>query len=180
MLFLSNKEELIMLQYTTIVMYNINEVNKLNDVNGSDLREVVRVLVRNLGLLERSESGCCGVTLAQCHAIVEIGRSEETNLNSLAQLLNLDKSTISRTIDNLVNQGLALRQVCTENRRYISIKLTEKGYQIFRSIEKSMKDYYNKIISLVPGDKKDQVLESLQILIDIVKVNKCCDGKEIK
>ena len=169
-----------MLQYTTVVVYNINEVNIVNDVNGSDLREVVRVLVRNLGLLERSESGCCGVTLTQCHAIVEIGRSEETNLNSLAELLNLDKSTMSRTIDNLVKQNLALRQTRTENRRYISIKLTEKGYEIFRSIEKSMEDYYNNIISLVPRDKKNQVLESLHILTDIVKTNKCCDGKESK
>ncbi len=152
----------------------------MNNVNGSDLREGIRVLVRNLGLLERSESGCCGVTLAQCHAIVEIGRSDETNLNNLTELLNLDKSTMSRTIDNLVNQSLALRQTRTENRRYISIKLTEKGYEIFKSIEKSMEDYYSNIISLVPGDKKDQVLESLHILTDIVKTNKCCDGKEIK
>ena len=147
------------------------------DVNGNDLREIVRILVRNLGLLEKGDAGCCGVTLAQGHAIVEIGRAEEINLNSLAQLLNLDKSTMSRTIDNLVNQGLVLREVHTENRRNIRISLTEKGNEIFAGIEKSMQDYYNNIISIVPKDKKAQVLESLQILFDIVKVIKCCDVK---
>ena len=166
-----------MLQYTTVVMYTINEVNIMNTADGNDLREVVRVLVRNLGLLERSESSCCGVTLTQCHAIVEIGRSKGTNLNSLAELLNLDKSTMSRTIDNLVNQSIVLRQVHTENRRYIRIKLTEKGDEIFRGIEKSMEDYYKNIISLIPVDKKNQVLDSLQILTDIVNMNKCCDLK---
>ena len=125
------------------------------DINGNDLREIVRILVRDLGLLEKGEASCCGVTLTQCHAIVEIGRSKQINLNSLAQLLNLDKSTISRTIDNLVNQSVVLREVHTENRSNIRISLTEKGNEIFREIEKSMEDYYNNIIYLVPADKKD-------------------------
>ncbi|MCB2293487.1 MarR family transcriptional regulator [Clostridium algoriphilum] len=149
----------------------------MNNVNGSDLREIVRVLVRNLGLLERNEACCSGVTLTQCHAIVEIGRSEEINLNSLAELLNLNKSTMSRAIDNLVKQNLVIREVHTENRRYIRILLTEKGYEIYKQIEKSMEGYYSNIISLVSGDKKDQVLESLQILVDIVKTNKFIDLK---
>lgn len=162
-----------LLQIATVVIYNIAEVNIMNNVTtGSDLREIVRILVKNLGLLEKSEACCCGVTLTQCHAIVEIGRLKEINLNSLAELLNLNKSTMSRTIDNLVNQSLVLREVHTENRRYIRIKLTEKGNVIFRGIEQSMESYYSNVISLVSGDKKDQVLESLHILVGIVKTNK--------
>ena len=149
----------------------------MNNVNRNDLRELIRILVRNLGLLEKDQAGCCGVTLAQCHAIVEIGRSKEINLNNLAELLNLDKSTMSRTIENLVNQNLVLREIHTENRRYIKIKLTEKGVEIFRGIEANMDDYYNNIISLIPADKKIQVLDSLQILVDTLKVTKCCDVK---
>ena len=149
----------------------------MNNVNRNDLRELIRILVRNLGLLEKDQAGCCGVTLAQCHAIVEVGRSKEINLNNLAELLNLDKSTMSRTIENLVNQNLVLREIHTENRRYIKIKLTEKGVEIFRGIEANMDDYYNNIISLIPADKKIQVLDSLQILVDTLKVNKCCDVK---
>lgn len=152
----------------------------MNNTNGSDLRKIVRILVRNLGLLERNKSCCCGVTLAQCHAIVEIGRAKEINLNSLAELLNLEKSTMSRTINNLVNESLVIREVHTENRRYIKIKLTEKGEEIFKEIEKTMENYYDEVISLVPGDKKEEVLESLQILVDVVNVNKCCNEKESK
>jgi hypothetical protein len=33
------------------------------------LRETVRLLVRRLGILEKSEASCCGITLAQCHAL---------------------------------------------------------------------------------------------------------------
>jgi len=145
----------------------------MSNIYGSDLREIVRMIIRNLGLLERDEACCYGVTLTQCHALVEIGRGKEINLNSLAQLLNLDKSTMSRTIDKLVNQSLVLREVHTENRRYIKISLTKKGEEIFKEIELRMEEYYNKVLVLVPTEKKEQVLESLQILAHIVKENKC-------
>jgi len=149
------------------------------NADGNDLREIVRILVRNLGLLEKTEAGCCGVTLAQCHAIVEIGRVKEISLNSLAELLNLDKSTMSRTVDNLVKQNLVLREVHSENRRYIKIILTENGEEIYKGIEKNMEDYYKRVISLVPSEKREQVLDSLQILVDIVKVNKCWRERRI-
>lgn len=132
---------------------------------GSDnLRELLRILVRNLGLLEKSDASCCGVTIAQCHAIVEIGRAGQISLVELADILGLDKSTMSRTINNLVEANLAMREIDSENRRYIIIQLTEKGDDIFTNIENSMHDYYSNIFTKIPDNKRQQVLESLQIL----------------
>lgn len=139
-----------------------------------NLRELIRILVRNLGVLEKSDAMCCGVTIAQCHAIVEIGRMEKVSLIALADLLGLDKSTMSRTIDNLVNAGLAIRDVDAENRRYVTIRLTGKGMEVFKNIEESMGCYYKNIFNAIPENKKGQVLDSLQLLIDAVKNNKCC------
>lgn len=138
------------------------------------LRELIRVLVRNLGILEKSEATCCGTTVAQCHAIVEIGRAKEMSLNELAELLTLDKSTMSRTTNNLVESGLVIRELHSEDRRYVTIKLTEEGNEVLQSIEGSMEQYYKSIFSSIPEDKREQVLESLQLIIDAAKENKCC------
>ena len=99
------------------------------------LRELIRILVRNLGILEKGEATCCGTTVSQCHAIVEIGRINEITLNELAILLGLDKSTMSRTINNLVDSGLVIRELHAEDRRYVTIKLTDEGTAVFKSIE---------------------------------------------
>lgn len=32
------------------------------------LRELIRILVRDLGILEKSDASCSGISLAQCHA----------------------------------------------------------------------------------------------------------------
>lgn len=138
------------------------------------LRELIRILVRDLGVLEKSDASCCGVSLAQCHAIVEIGRKEKISLVDLASLLGLDKSTMSRTINNLVESDLVLRDLDMENRRYVIIQLTEKGSNVFKNIEESMDVYYKSIFNSIPENKRNQVLESLQFLKEAVESNKCC------
>lgn len=146
----------------------------MNNKGSHYLRELIRVLVRNLGILEKSEATCCGTTVAQCHAIVEIGRAKEMSLNELAQLLALDKSTMSRTTNNLVESGLVVRELHSEDRRYVTIKLTVEGRAVLQSIESSMEFYYKSIFSKIPEDKREQVLESLQLIINAAKQNKCC------
>lgn len=141
---------------------------------GSDyLREMLRILLRNLGVLEKSDASCCGITIAQCHAIVEIGRAKEISLNELADLLGLDKSTMSRTINNLVEANLVVRDLHTEDRRFVTIKLTDNGKGVFNNIEGTMTQYYQSIFKAIPEEKRDQVLESIKLLTNAVK-NKCC------
>lgn len=138
------------------------------------LRELIRILVRDLGILEKSDASCCGVTITQCHAVVEIGRKGKISLVDLAGLLGLDKSTMSRTINNLVESDLVLRDLDTENRRYVIIQLTENGRNVFKNIEESMNGYYKSIFNSIPENKRNQVMESLQLLTTAVESNKCC------
>ena len=144
------------------------------DQGSNILRELLRVLVRNLSILEKSDASCCGVTITQCHAILEIGRSGKISLVELADLLGVDKSTMSRTVNNLVESDFAIRESDAENRRYVIIQLTENGKSVFQNIEESMENYYKGIFGSIPEDKRSQVLESLQLLADAVKINKCC------
>jgi DNA-binding MarR family transcriptional regulator len=143
--------------------------------NEKQLRETIRILERKLGILEKSEVSCCGISFAQCHAIVEIGRTGSISLNALAELLNLDNSTMSRTVNNLVTANLAFREIDPLDRRYVSIKLTEEGIKVFKEIEESMDSYFKNIYDSIPEDKKVQVLESINILLDaVIKGNGCC------
>lgn len=137
------------------------------------LRENIRLLERKLGVLNDSEMSCCSVTMAQCHAIVEIGRAGNISLIDLANLLNLDNSTMSRTVNNLVNSEYAKRELDPDDRRYITITLTDKGIELFNSIESGMDAHYLAIYECIPEDKRGQVLECLQLLNDAFK-NGCC------
>lgn len=137
-------------------------------------REIIRLFERKLGLLTDNEMSCCGVTMAQCHAIVEIGRAGSISLNELANLLNLDNSTMSRTVNNLVTGNLARRDLDPQDRRYVTISLTEEGSRIFEGIETNTGSYFKKVYETIPENKRGQVLESLQILLSALEENDCC------
>ena len=140
--------------------------------DAKQLREVIRILERKLGALEDFHKSCCSITMAQCHAIVEIGRAQNISLNQLAELLNLENSSMSRTVNNLVNSGLVKRDIDMQDRRYVTISLTENGKEIFKSIEKDMDDYYTKVYEALPSAKRQQVVDSLNILAEAISINK--------
>lgn len=136
------------------------------------LREFIRQLERKLGVLQESQQSYCGcISMAQCHALVEIGRAEKISLNDLAEKLNLDSSTMSRTVNKLVANNLVKRDIDPADRRYVAIFLTESGESRFHSIESDRNAHFQRIYETIPASKRKQVLESLQILIDALSIN---------
>lgn len=141
---------------------------KLMTMDAQQLRELIRLLERKLGLLEDSELSCCGISFAQCHALVEVGRSGCISLIDLAQKLNLDNSTMSRTISNLVAAGYAERDLDPNDRRYLRIKLTNSGENLFTSIETNMHLYFEDVLASIQESSRAQVFDSLMILLDAI------------
>ncbi len=138
------------------------------------LRELVRHMERKLGVLEDGEMSCCGISLAQCHALVEIGRAGSISLIELSKLLDLDNSTMSRTVNNLVNGEMAERALDPSDRRYVTISLTGSGKKAFEEIEANMNLYFKKIFAAIPAEKQEQVLDSLNILLAAITQTGCC------
>lgn len=146
-------------------MVSLDEVKRL--------RECIRILERKLGALEGDELSCCGLTLAQCHALVEIGRAERISLSELADSIGLDASTMSRTVNNLVTKRMAQRELDETDRRYVTISLTEQGHARFLAIESGMEAYFLKIYESIAEDEREGVLNSLSILLRAIETG-CC------
>jgi DNA-binding MarR family transcriptional regulator len=128
-------------------------------------------LERDLACCLKSETECCGVSMAQCQSLLEIAKQEETSVGEVAANLGLDTSTLSRMINNLVNLGLVNRVLNPEDRRYVSLTLTDQGKKVCGSIEESITNYVAKIFELIPAEKQQQVVENVAILADVI--NKC-------
>jgi len=132
------------------------------------LRELIRQLEQKTGALNDSEMSCCNITMTQCHALVEIGRAKKISLIELSEMLGLENSTISRTVNHLVNAEMVTREIDPINRRYVTISLTEDGQKVFDGIEASMNIYYKQILRKIPVEKQTAVLNSIQILLDAI------------
>ena len=141
------------------------------------LREQVRKLERLLSLLNEGEMSCCGITFTQCHALVEIGRAGTVSLSALAERLDLDNSTTSRTVQNLVSAGIARREPDPADRRAVVIALSPSGEALFQRVEGNMTNQFESIWNRIPDNKREQVLESIDLLVDALHQT-CCATEE--
>ena len=138
------------------------------------LRHDMRLLARKMELMTKGEASCCGITLTQCHLLTEIGWAGAVSLNTLSDCLGVDKSTMSRNVDILVNSGLVSRTTDPDNRRTVTITLTNAGRQLFQQIEASMTQFYETLLHALPADKRSQVLESLELLLEAIPAGRWC------
>ena len=130
------------------------------------LRDLIRLLERKTGALRDTQMSCCNMTMAQCHALVEVGRAKSISLIELSETLGLDSSTLSRTVNHLVDAEMVNRETDPSNRRYVTISLTGDGQKIFEGIETGMSLYHKQILQRIPQEKRQEVVECLQLLVD--------------
>lgn len=140
-------------------------------------RECTRELERNLDNMNSTDCCQCSVTTSQCFIVVEIGRDPGISVKELASVLKLDKSAVSRAVEELVQKGFVIREPSKTDRRRVVLSLTEEGEARFKKIEKDMYEKFKKVFSRIPKDKREQVIEALQILNVACEEEegKCCD-----
>jgi len=115
-------------------------------------RELLRIFERELDR-QNNSSCCCGVTLSQCHALMELSETDNISLNQLSKQLSIDKSAASRTVESLVVKKMVQRNIPKENRRTTKLKLTNAGINVCRQINYGNDDYYSKVLQSIPdGD----------------------------
>jgi DNA-binding MarR family transcriptional regulator len=127
------------------------------------LRENTRILECHLGNINKTDSCCCGISEPECFVLVEIGRKPNISVKELAEILRLDKSGVSRTVEELVQKDYVERKPSTEDRRFVVLNLTLKGKERFEKIENDMNRKFKEILDKIPVDKREQVIEALEL-----------------
>ncbi len=138
-------------------------------------RAKLREIERAVWMQTKSEALCCGVTMPQCHAILEIGKAGELNLKDLAARLGLDNSTLSRTVESLVQDALADRSPSKEDRRATVIRLNEKGRSALDRINSTWNQICRDMFRSIPREKHQQLIESVSIVAELL--TGCCGGQ---
>jgi DNA-binding MarR family transcriptional regulator len=146
-------------------------------------RRILRRIERSIGFRAKEDASCCGVTLAQCHALMEIGAEEGLSVKSLSARIGLDKSTLSRTVDGLVRERLVERHVAPDNRRTAVLLLTTAGRKALAGIHADSNAWGEDLFRRIPGSKHAQVLETMTLLADALETvygsgQPCCTKGE--
>lgn len=83
----------------------------------------------------------------------------------LAELCQLDKTTMVVTIDELERAGLAERRPSKTDRRARIIAVTPKGERIVESARWIVADVYEDVLGTLPARERDALLDGLARLV---------------
>lgn len=129
----------------------------------NQFREYTRRLECHLNNINQSDCCCCGVSQAQCFLLVEIGRKPGISIKELAEILHIDKSGVSRSVEELVQKEFVERKPSKEDRRFVTLGLLPKGQERFEKIERDMYVKFKEIFAQIPFEKREQVIEVLKL-----------------
>lgn len=133
------------------------------------LRDLLRRAVRVLGLLERHEVACCGVSLAQCYALCEVAARPGISVGELAERLGVDPSTASRTVEGLVRMGAVERVPVPGNRRAVALSVTAAGAAMLASLDARAEADARRVWEALPGERRAAILEAVDTLLDALE-----------
>jgi len=119
--------------------------------------------------------------MAQCHALLAMGERKEISVVELASMLGVDTSNLSRTVDAMVKAGLLNRVLNPQDRRYVSLTLTDEGKKAFDTIEHLFNVYLTRVFEFIPEDRHLQIMESLDLVAGALeqcgKKYRCCGSE---
>lgn len=132
-------------------------------------RRDLRVLEREVLRQMQTETACCGVTLAQCHVLLQLAQPAALSLGALVESLGLDKSTLSRTVDGLVKTGLVHRVIDTADRRAVRLTCTPAGSARVASINAACNRQYAVLLSRAPQARRRHIIDAVRFLAEAMR-----------
>jgi DNA-binding MarR family transcriptional regulator len=132
-------------------------------------RETLGVAYQRVNALQRDEKRCFGVTLSRCVTLETLLREGPLPVRELASRLGLNASTVTRSIDGLVREGLVRRSRDERrDRRRVFVNLTARGRTLAEKLERCADAYSDRILEQIPEERREDVLYALGILVKAV------------
>ena len=143
-----------------------------------EFRHQLRRLERRLDNALQTGMDCCGITLMQCHTLLAIKDHGPLRMGELADRLELDKSTVSRSVDHLVKDGLVDRTPNPENRRSVTLQLSKAGTTRAQQIHAMCDHYFQTALNPLSETESAAVLKGITLLADALEksmaAGECC------
>ncbi|MFT5287441.1 MAG: putative acetyltransferase [Planctomycetota bacterium] len=126
------------------------------------LRESSRRLVRVLGVINNriDEIDC---SPAQCHSLIEVSNHGQLTTKQVAALLEVDKSTASRTLRALVGEGLLQAGSGTGDERTKPVRLSDKGRTRVEAIHAAADSQVRDALELLTEEEREIVLRGVSL-----------------
>ena len=130
------------------------------------MQEQVIAFIRSFGLL-RPDTTPCGqpLSVSEAHALRELSRCDNSSQTELGNVLQLEKSTVSRLVNQLKGKGWIERNRDPDDGRAVRVRLTEPGQRVAGQVAASRAAYFARIVEGIPPTERDDVIMAFQTVV---------------
>lgn len=155
---------------------------KVRQANAADSQEpltpghlffLLHHLVRQRENALGRELAGAGLTLSQWQVLATLSRLDKATMGEVAAFCATDRTTLTRTVDRMVEDGLVRRDRDLVDRRQVHLKLTGKGWEAFTAAQVSVTRFNDRATGALAAEEA----ERLQLMIRRVLVH-VLDDKE--
>ncbi|RIK48898.1 MAG: MarR family transcriptional regulator [Chloroflexi bacterium] len=142
--------------------------NKMDDLHSSDrvaheLIEVIPVVMQTL----RAEVRRCrepDLSVLQIRVLAFLNRHPGAPLSAVAEHVGLTLPSMSSQVSGLVGRNLIHRSVSAQDRRYVTLTLTEQGRAVMEAALRGTEASITQMIAGLGADERRLLMEALGLL----------------
>jgi len=106
-----------------------------------------------------------GLTFAKWVAMISLRRFGDLSMTRLAKLAATDRTTLTRSIDSLINDGLVARKTSSADRRIVVICLTDTGRTLLETIRAEIRPLNRDICANLTTEEQAAMTRYLQKML---------------
>ena len=128
-----------------------------------EILDTVPVIMQFIRIEMRRSRGP-GVSVPQFRVLTYLSRMEGASLSAVADRVGLSLPAMSRLIDGLVSRDLVQRQESPEDRRRVTLQLTNLGKDLVRTARAGAQARLAEVLSPLAPSRRAEVSHAMQQL----------------
>ncbi|BED91081.1 transcriptional regulator [Pseudoalteromonas sp. MM1] len=101
------------------------------------------------------------LTISQWRIVANLAQFGQSNARELCSLANMDKSTVSRAIKALIDQGYLVTQLSEQDKRATDVMLNQRGKELYQRIAQDAYIWQRQLAANFSKDEQEQLLSLL-------------------
>ena len=98
-----------------------------------------------------------------------IGMEGEVMPSTIGKYTGMEKSSLTRMVDNLEKKGIVYRKTDPDDRRKVLVSLTEKGMRYYNYLTKITAEMADEILKFVDEQDVEEFVQSLETMVRILR-----------
>ena len=124
----------------------------------------LRKVIRAIDLHSKHLSKTSGLTSPQLLIMLEIDKAAGINSSQIAKNVNLSAATVTNILDRLENKSLVSRMRDTQDKRKVSLYLTDSGQALLQNAPQALQEHFIEKFTNLAQWEQSQLLSSMERL----------------